>query len=644
MAVVLAAAAVFCCVAAADDPLRRPTVRELPQERNLTGMFTGAWADVQQQQQRPADLGGAPAADASAGDQQVRLRALHRLLGVDSWGREADDANYTNTKSKPAVLTTLLADGGGDPGLVECLLASSTEAPAQLRGTLTLRTGAHARKYAVRGLISNDSRTATFMAIPSSLSGLVASPYLASAAVVARSFVHTSYKIEKYHRNAALWLRRGDGRPGVTHPENFTAAGFYEMPPKSAVRKTPRGPKKETWKAVSNELARDPCVWFGDLEVSKTVEQQGMNPSRVGVYFALSGELTSLTCNRTLSVEMSYGDYLNETDRAAHYLYGGIVVTVMQLYAMRLQTKYADTQSTLSRVNSLAFLNVAVLDWTTAQFHWDILDQLPLLLRPVLGICFFHVVVFHLCVQHSHNALEAASEHSLGNIMMLPLMCFPVSIVWWTSINRIRYFWIPCLFLQHTFWVPQIIHSAYLRSGRPITPLLLFTTLVSRLYFAGYELVQPSLYNAHQSQPTLFLVLSAYVILQTAVVVLQRQIGPTFFFPDKWMAKAYNYHVANLPPQFSRQQPVGIISKSGGARKRSGTGDRSENDIELGLAPAPVEAPSPDCVICQSSIETTTADDYMLAPCEHLFHTTCLTQWMQHKLECPVCRRTLPNA
>ncbi|KAJ9451445.1 hypothetical protein DIPPA_03758 [Diplonema papillatum] len=51
MAVVLAAAAVFCCVAAADDPLRRPTVRELPQERNLTGMFTAAWADVQQQQQ-----------------------------------------------------------------------------------------------------------------------------------------------------------------------------------------------------------------------------------------------------------------------------------------------------------------------------------------------------------------------------------------------------------------------------------------------------------------------------------------------------------------------------------------------------------------------------------------------------------------
>ena len=35
-------------------------------------------------------------------------------------------------------------------------------------------------------------------------------------------------------------------------------------------------------------------------------------------------------------------------------------------------------------------------------------------------------------------------------------------------------------------------------------------------------------------------------------------------------------------------------------------------------------------------------DYYMLTPCDHLFHEACLQRWMEHKLECPVCRATLP--
>ena len=33
---------------------------------------------------------------------------------------------------------------------------------------------------------------------------------------------------------------------------------------------------------------------------------------------------------------------------------------------------------------------------------------------------------------------------------------------------------------------------------------------------------------------------------------------------------------------------------------------------------------------------------YMVTPCDHLFHEICLSQWMDLKMECPVCRASLP--
>lgn len=33
---------------------------------------------------------------------------------------------------------------------------------------------------------------------------------------------------------------------------------------------------------------------------------------------------------------------------------------------------------------------------------------------------------------------------------------------------------------------------------------------------------------------------------------------------------------------------------------------------------------------------------YMLTPCQHLFHTPCLENWMRQRLECPICRSHLP--
>lgn len=47
------------------------------------------------------------------------------------------------------------------------------------------------------------------------------------------------------------------------------------------------------------------------------------------------------------------------------------------------------------------------------------------------------------------------------------------------------------------------------------------------------------------------------------------------------------------------------------------------------------------CAICYAAVDSA-LEDYMLTPCDHVFHQGCLTRWMDIKMECPTCRRELP--
>ena len=56
----------------------------------------------------------------------------------------------------------------------------------------------------------------------------------------------------------------------------------------------------------------------------------------------------------------------------------------------------------------------------------------------------------------------------------------------------------------------------------------------------------------------------------------------------------------------------------------------------------PSPAPVLECSICYENIDVRDRLKYMLAPCNHLYHSECLKQWMEVKMECPICRTSLP--
>ena len=52
-------------------------------------------------------------------------------------------------------------------------------------------------------------------------------------------------------------------------------------------------------------------------------------------------------------------------------------------------------------------------------------------------------------------------------------------------------------------------------------------------------------------------------------------------------------------------------------------------------------ADGPECAICMGPVNAVTGE-FMVTPCDHMFHEICLRQWMDLKMECPVCRAALP--
>ncbi len=51
-----------------------------------------------------------------------------------------------------------------------------------------------------------------------------------------------------------------------------------------------------------------------------------------------------------------------------------------------------------------------------------------------------------------------------------------------------------------------------------------------------------------------------------------------------------------------------------------------------------------DCVICMQPFDVAGGEATAVTPCDHVYHASCLQQWMDVKLECPTCRQQLPDS
>eukprot|EP00698_Gefionella_okellyi_P015624 TRINITY_DN4421_c0_g1_i2.p1 TRINITY_DN4421_c0_g1~~TRINITY_DN4421_c0_g1_i2.p1 ORF type:complete len:294 (+),score=34.53 TRINITY_DN4421_c0_g1_i2:812-1693(+) len=153
----------------------------------------------------------------------------------------------------------------------------------------------------------------------------------------------------------------------------------------------------------------------------------------------------------------------------------------------------------------------------------------------------------------------------------------------------------------YAFWVPQIVHNVMRNTSNAFEPRYVIAMSITRLYIPLYIYGCPNNILFVEPRPFFCAFLVLFMAAQATVLLMQDKWGPRWIVPQFLRPKLYDYHATR-----SLTQTV-------------------------------------DCVICMSEVGVDSApEDFMTAPCGHVFHTPCLQRWLTIKLECPTCRRTLP--
>lgn len=209
---------------------------------------------------------------------------------------------------------------------------------------------------------------------------------------------------------------------------------------------------------------------------------------------------------------------------------------------------------------------------------------------------------------------------------------------WRTSARRmVEYFGV---LLINSCWVPQFFRNTLKNRGRTLLWGFVFGTSLVRLIPVVYLCLNPSNPFRHGKDPILVAVLTCWLLLQILLLYLQTIMGARFWVNSRWLPEQYNYHpvmsISDLENGFASDILANLKPHSAGSN---------------------VSICEVDCAICMSSLsipvlatndtkEKKSYEDMMkevlVTPCHHIFHASCLENWMIYKLQCPVCRSALP--
>lgn len=201
-----------------------------------------------------------------------------------------------------------------------------------------------------------------------------------------------------------------------------------------------------------------------------------------------------------------------------------------------------------------------------------------------------------------------------------------------------------CAFTYLSLWIPQIYRNVMRNCRRALRWQFVLGQSVLRLLPIAYFWIKPDNFLYARTEPRAFLTLCVWLWIQVVILAAQDIVGPRFGVPASWTPEAWDYHpVLKEDNLEAGGLPIGLLADDQPA---------SENNKGSGSNTRVI-----DCAICTETLEVPvlkSGEDagsvagafarrtYMVTPCRHIFHTTCLESWMKFRLACPICREELP--
>ncbi|TDH74416.1 hypothetical protein CCR75_001489 [Bremia lactucae] len=343
-------------------------------------------------------------------------------------------------------------------------------------------------------------------------------------------------------------------------------------------------------------------------------------------HMKLVGTLASVNCGLYLKLDTTFKEEnLNVFfAKASRYAVIMAFVAMAEIYFLLRQLQVSSTQATAAKVSLLTIGQQGIVDSYLCLGHLTVGIVAQNVFAAFASVAFVKLIIFsvfemrYLLIIWKARRPQGFSEGWLTFRRELTTLytrfylslCAGIGIFYHASNH------LPILiFICYSFWVPQIIHNVHREVRNPFDPGYLYGISALRLFLPLYFYGCPDnfllAFPMYESKidPHFCYVLVTWVGLQVGILVLQLRYGPRFFVPARYLPVKYNYERRIDLPQLTLLKD-------------------SDNLI--------------DCVICMVELEIE-ARDYMIAPCDHIFHRDCLLGWMQVKMECPTCRHVLPE-
>ncbi|CAG8459281.1 5094_t:CDS:2 [Paraglomus brasilianum] len=333
--------------------------------------------------------------------------------------------------------------------------------------------------------------------------------------------------------------------------------------------------------------------------------------------------------------------------KAVSYAIMACLVTVVQIYLVRMQIKYNSSALGLSRVSYWTIAVQAIMDGYLCLLHITTGILIESVFFPLASAAFFSFVLVSLFemryllaiwhVQKSevvsvrsgvgivtqrgttsaphgrmHSSPLPSANDSKSELGGICAKCYVGLLVGVFIIIRSASFSdlfqdivaILLVLSMFSFWVPQILRNVIRNTRRGLNLYYVVGMSFTRLVMPLYFLACPKNVLGREPSPLIYVIMS-YVGAQVLILIAQECFGPRFFVPAKYLPPTHDYH-----PILDEMLAAGRC-----------------------------------CAICMTAVDVSerkSRNEHMVTPCCHVFHTGCLEQWMKIKLECPICRSHLP--
>ncbi|CAF2244520.1 BnaA08g13740D [Brassica napus] len=301
-------------------------------------------------------------------------------------------------------------------------------------------------------------------------------------------------------------------------------------------------------------------------------------------------------------------------NKAVNYTLMVTFVSFLQVLLLIRQMEHGNTQSGAAKVSIVMIGHQAIMDAYLCLLHLTAGILVESLFNAFATAAFFKFVVFSIFEMRYLLAIWKATRPSISGegwetmrreLSFLYSRFYGILLGGILIMYELHNYMRPILLLMYSFWIPQIVTNVIRDSRKPLHPYYIVGMTATRLAIPLYVFGCPHNFMRIVPSKAWCVCLCTFMGLQAVILLLQHYFGSRCFVPRQMLPEKYNYH------------------------------RRFNQDVSRNT----------DCVICMTAINLRQrTSDFMVTPCEHLFHTGCLQRWMDIKMECPTCRRSLPPA